>query len=128
MNSRVVLADDHKPFRDALRNMLERNRDIEIVGVAGVSADAVELARSLRPDVIVMDVSMSRVAGVATLRQTLVAHPPVKVIVLSVTTDSVFAADMLAAGASACVTKADAEELPHVIRAVLNGISYPAPR
>ena len=124
MRIRVLLADDHKPFREALRNMLQRDPDIEVAGEAGDGIRAVELARSLLPDVVVMDIRMPRLNGIEAIAQLLAVHPPVKVIVLSVNSERIFASEMLAAGARGYVTKSDAEELPRAIRAVLNNLEY----
>jgi DNA-binding NarL/FixJ family response regulator len=124
LKSRVLLADDHKLFREALRNMLQRHPDIEVVGEAGDGIQAVELVRSLLPDVVVMDIRMPRLNGIAAIGQLLAAHASVKVIVLSVNSARIFASEMLAAGARGYVTKSDAEELPRAIRAVMNDLEY----
>ena len=124
MRTRVVLADDHKLFREALRNMLQRHPDIEVVGEAGDGIEAVELVGSLLPDVLVMDIRMPRLNGIAAIARLLAAHPSVKVIVLSVNAEHIFASEMLTAGARGYVTKSDAEELPRAIRAVMNGLEY----
>ena len=124
MRIRVLLADDHKPFREALRNMLQRDPDIEVAGEAGDGIRAVELVRSLLPDVVVMDIRMPRLNGIAAIAQLLAAHPAVKVIVVSVNAERVFASEMLAAGARGYVSKSDAEELPRAIRAVMDDLEY----
>jgi DNA-binding NarL/FixJ family response regulator len=124
LKNRVLLADDHKLFREALRNMLQRHQDIEVVGEAGDGIEAVELVRSLLPDVVVMDIRMPRLNGIAAIAQLLAAHPSVRVIVLSVNSARIFALEMLNAGARGYVTKSDAEELPHAIRAVMNDVEY----
>ena len=124
MRIRVLLADDHKPFREALRNMLQRDPDIEVAGEAGDGIRAVELVRALLPDVVVMDIRMPRLNGIEAIAQLLAVHPPVKVIVLSVNSERIFASEMLAAGARGYVTKSDAEELPRAIRAVMNNLEY----
>lgn len=127
MRTRVVLADDHMPFREALRYMLQRHPDLEVVGEAGDGIQAVELTRSLLPDVVVMDIRMPRLSGIAAIGQLLTTLPPIKVIILSVNSAPVFASEMLAAGARGYVTKSDAEELPRAIRAVMNGLEYLSP-
>ena len=124
MSKRVVLADDHRLFREALRNMLQRQQDIEVVGEAGDGIEAVELVRSLLPDVVVTDIRMPRLNGSAAIGQLLTAHPSVKVIVVSVNSERIFAQAMLTAGARGYVTKSDAEELPRAIRAVMNDLEY----
>lgn len=124
MRNRVVLADDHKLFREAVRDMLQRQPDIEVVGEASDGIQAVELVRSLFPNVVVMDIRMPRLNGISAIEQMLAAHPSVKVIVLSANSASVFASEMLTAGARGYVSKSDAEELPRAIRAVMNDQEY----
>ncbi len=122
--NRVVLADDHKPFREALRNLLARDPEIEVVGEAGDGSEALRLVRSMQPDVIVMDLRMPSVDGITVLRQLAAGNPATKVIVVSVDSEPYFAKEMLAAGASGYVTKADADELPRAIRAVAGNMNY----
>ena len=124
MKIRIALADDHIPFRQALRNMLARDADMDVVGEAGDGNAALDLVQTTLPDVVVMDIRMPGFSGIAALRQLAATHPGVKVIVLSVTSESFFAAEMLRAGASGYVTKADAEELPRAIRAAQSGANY----
>ncbi len=124
MKCRVVLADDHKPFQEAVRNLLERDPCIEIVGEAGDGAEALELARVAQPDVMIMDIRMPGVNGVAALRHLATIHPHVKVIILSATSEPIFAMAMLDAGACGYVTKADAEELPRAIHAVVSDSKF----
>jgi DNA-binding NarL/FixJ family response regulator len=71
-----------------------------------------------------MDIRMPRLNGIAAIAQLLAAHPSVKVIVLSVNSERIFASAMLSAGARGYVTKSDAEELPRAIRAVMNDLEY----
>jgi DNA-binding NarL/FixJ family response regulator len=104
--------------------MLQRHPDIDVVGEAGDGIQAVQVVRSLLPDVVVMDIRMPRLNGIAAIAQLLAAHPSVKVIVLSVNSERIFAAAMLSAGARGYVTKSDAEELPRAIRAVMNDLEY----
>ena len=124
MKIRVVLADDHKAFREAVRSLLERDRNIDVIGEAGDGNEAMDLVHSAQPDVAVMDIRMPGINGVDLLRQLAAAHPLVKLIILSVTAESIFAAEMLRSGASAYVVKADAEELPRAIDAVMDQRTY----
>ena len=124
MKSRVVLADDHKLFREAMRAMLERDPSIEVIGEAGDGTEALALVQSVHPDVLVMDVRMPGVNGITALRQLIAADSWVKVIVLSVTSEAIFASEMLGAGARGYVTKGDAGELPRAIHAVVGNGNY----
>ena len=124
MNCRVLLADDHQPSREAVRNLLQRHGHIEVVGEAGDGMQAMELTRTLLPDIVVMDIRMPRLNGIGAVSQLRAAHPAVKVIVLSANAAAIFASAMLAAGARGYVTKSDAEELPQAICAVLAGNAY----
>jgi DNA-binding NarL/FixJ family response regulator len=83
MKSRVLLADDHKVFRSAIRGMLERDPGVEVIGEAADGIEALELVRSAHPDVVVMDIRMPRLTGVEAIRELVRAEPSVKVIILS---------------------------------------------
>jgi two-component system NarL family response regulator len=121
---RILLVDDHPPLREALRDMLRRDPELDVVGEAGDGAAALQLAQALRPDVVVMDIRMPGLNGVAALRQLLASHPGLKLIVLSATSERLLAEELLAAGARGYVVKADASELPRAIHEVLRGGTY----
>jgi len=70
---RVVLAEDHVVVREGTRRLLEREDDLEVVGEAGDGAEAIALARELKPDVVVMDISMPKVSGIEATNQGCVA-------------------------------------------------------
>jgi DNA-binding NarL/FixJ family response regulator len=87
MKTRVLLADDHAMLRQALRNVLEREPDMEVVAEAANGADALRLAKELRPDVIVMDIGMPSVDGIDATRRLIAGNAAVKVLALSVHAD-----------------------------------------
>ena len=91
---RVVIADDHPVFRDGLRALLATDEVIEVVGVAGTGAEAVALVEDTQPDVVVMDLHMPDLDGVAATREIVHTSPHVAVLVLTMfdDDDSVFAA------------------------------------
>lgn len=125
---RVLLAEDHRMFREALRYMLAREPDIQIVGEVSDGVELLECAGEAAPDVICMDVSMPRMNGIEATRRLLAMNPAIKVIGLSAYTEKHFVVDMLAAGAVGYVTKAEAsDELLRAIRATRSGRRYLCP-
>lgn len=128
MKVRVLLVDDHQMFRDALRTLLERVPDLEVVGETGDGADALRLATLTAPDIVCMDIGMPGMNGVEATRRLMAANPALKVIALSTFAERLYVLDMLAAGAAAYVTKAEASaELLRAIAAVRSNRSYLCP-
>ena len=118
----VIVADDHQLFRDGLRSLVMAMPDAELVGEAGDGLEAVALADSSRPDVVVMDLRMPRLDGIEATRRILASHADVRVLVVSMLDDdaSVFAA--MRAGARGYVLKgAGHEEVTAAIRSVQRG-------
>ncbi len=103
---RVVLVDDHAILREGLASLLERYTDIEVVGEAEDGQVAIELAHRLRPDVIVMDLSMPRLNGIDATRKIVAELPGVKVVGLSMHEEEYGLSAMRRAGAVECVIKA----------------------
>ena len=125
---RVLLVDDHELMREGLRSILERERDVEVVGEAASGREAVELARTLEPDVVVMDVAMKDSNGIEATRQLRSAQPDLKVIALSSHSDSRYVNAMLDAGACGYVLKANAyDDLRRALVAAQQGKSYLSP-
>jgi signal transduction histidine kinase/CheY-like chemotaxis protein len=104
---RVLFADDHKVIRQGLVALLQGPGDIKVVGQAADGLEAVELARSLRPDVVVMDVSMPVMDGVEATRRIKAEQPAIRVIGLSMLEEGEIAERMQKAGAEAFVNKAE---------------------
>jgi DNA-binding NarL/FixJ family response regulator len=125
MSIRVLLADDHAMLRQALRNVLEREHDVEVVAEANNGADALRLARELKPDVVVMDISMPGVDGINATRRLLAATPTARVLALSTHAERHFIMQMLSAGARGYVTKtAGISEMLRAVRALAAGQTY----
>ncbi len=119
---RVLVADDHPFFRDGLRVLLEATPDTELVGEAHDGDEAVQMAATLGPDVILMDLRMPGVGGIESTLRILRENPDMAVVVLTMVEDddSVFAA--MRAGARGYLLKgADKEEMLLAIRAVARG-------
>ena len=105
MGIRIVLADDHRIVRDGLCALLAREKDIELIGQADDGLGAVRLARELRPDIVVTDVSMPGLNGVEATRRIRNDEPSVRVLCLSVHAESRMVLAVLEAGASGYVLK-----------------------
>ncbi|GAH47119.1 unnamed protein product, partial [marine sediment metagenome] len=119
MAIRVLLADDHQLFRQGMRSLLANDAGIEVIGEAENGRSAVELARQLAPDVIVMDISMPDLNGIEATRQIAARAPRTRVLALSMHSDRRFVTGILAAGAAGYLLKDSAfEELCRAIHAV----------
>jgi DNA-binding NarL/FixJ family response regulator len=122
---RILLADDHTVLREALRAVLDREEDMQVVAEAGDCDTALRLAKESRPHVVVMDISMPGVNGIETTRRLLADQPGIKVLALSTHSERSIVQQMLDAGAAGYVVKsAAAAELRKGIRAVVEGGSY----
>ena len=128
MSIRIVIADDHQIVRQGLRLLLERESGMEVVGEAEDGRSAVDLAKKLMPDVVVMDVKMPDMNGIEASHQILSELPKVKVIALSMYDDHRFVLDMLKAGAQGYLLKDSAfEELAQALRLVMANKTYLSP-
>ena len=125
MTIRIVLADDHAMMRDGLKALLEVQADLNVVGVAVNGREAVDCARRLKPDVMVMDVAMPELNGIEAARRIRELLPEAKIVTLSMhgTSEHIYRA--LQAGALGYLLKESAgEEVVAAIRAVSAGRRY----
>ena len=128
MSIRILLADDHKITREGLRSLLDNQQDMEVVAEAEDGRTAVSLVREVVPSVVIMDVSMPDLNGVEAARQIIAQFPDVKIIGLSMHSDTLFVTEMLKSGASGYLLKDCAfDELALAIRTVVTGKTYLSP-
>ncbi len=121
----VLLVDDHAVVREGYRRLLERTEDIRVLAEAGSGEDAYRLFCELRPQVVVMDISLPRISGIEVTRRMVAREPAARVLVFSMHEDVVFASRSLAAGARGYIAKSAAPEvLVEAIRRVASGRSY----
>ncbi len=121
---RVVVADDHPVVRQGLCTMLEIEEDICVVGRAGDGAEAIELTRTTKPDIVLMDVQMPGIDGIEALRRIRAEDPDARVIVLTTYRNEDYIFPSLEAGARGYLLKdTSREELAQAIRAVAAGES-----
>ena len=123
--ARVLLADDHATVRYGLKLLIDAEPDMMVVAEAGDGEEAVRKALEARPDVVVMDISMPGMNGLAATRALKQAQPDILVITLTRHTDEAYLQELLRAGASGYVLKRSAQtELLHAIRGVTAGGQY----
>ena len=126
---RIFLADDHELFREGLKSLLSRESDIEVSGSAADGAEAVEAVLRLKPDVVLMDVPMPNMNGIAATGKICESLPGIAVIVISMHSDRRFIAESLKAGARGYVLKESSPEFVlDAIRTVNRGDIYLAPK
>jgi DNA-binding NarL/FixJ family response regulator len=124
----VLLAEDHLIVRQGLCALLDLEEQFAIVGEAQTGSDAVDLAKSLRPDVIVMDIAMPVMNGLEATRQILAAIPTAKVLILSGHTDDEYIERMTTAGARGFLEKqTSAQVLAEAVREVAKGNTFYSP-
>ncbi len=125
---RILLADDHTILRQGLRSLISALPGMSVVGEAGNGREAVQMARELHPDVVIMDVSMPELNGIDATIQVRAADSSVRIIALSMYSDRRFVHQMFKAGASGYLLKDCAgEELARAIRTVMDGQAYLSP-
>ncbi|MEU9741381.1 response regulator [Micromonospora chersina] len=126
---RILLADDQPLLRTGFRMVLGTEDDLDIVAEAGDGVEAVELSRRLLPDVVLMDIRMPRMDGVAATRAIVDARLPVRVLILTTFDLDEYVVGALRAGASGFLAKdVPAEDLVTAIRTVAAGEAVVAPR
>ena len=123
MATRTLIADDHRTVRDGVRSILAADRDFDIVGEAEDGLQALALARSLRPDLIVLDNSMPGMTGIDVAKLVVAELPDTAIVML--TLDGDLQARALAAGAMAHVAKDDAPS--ELLRAPGSSVKKSAP-
>ena len=122
---RVLIAEDHATVREGLKLILSSQPEIEVIGEAGDGRQAIELAKKLQPDVVLMDISMPQLNGLKATGTLKECCPEVHVLALTRHKDDGYLQQVIRAGASGYVLKqSPATELVHAIRAVASGGKY----
>jgi len=122
---KIVLADDHEIFRDGFKVMLRKQKEVELIGEAANGEELVSVATALRPDVVITDIKMPRMDGIAATRQLSATLPGVGVIALSMFDEESLIVDMLEAGARGYLLKnAPKVEILEAIRTVHQHQTY----
>ena len=122
---RILIAEDHETVRDGLKLIVESQDDMEVVGCAGDGREAIRLAEELKPDIILMDVSMPVLNGLTASAKLNRTMPDIKILTLTRHTDEAYLQELLEAGVCGYVLKQSASEnLLRAIRAVAAGDNY----
>jgi DNA-binding NarL/FixJ family response regulator len=129
MKLRILLADDHEIVRRGLCSLLQKHEGWEVCGEASDGAEAIAMARQLKPDVIIVDIGMPRLNGLDTTRQLLQMDPRFKVIVLTITDSDQIIREALNAGARGFILKSDAaRDLVSAVEALQSKRMFFTPR
>jgi DNA-binding NarL/FixJ family response regulator len=121
----LILADDHRIFRDALKFVLAQSNLLNVVGEATNGNELLEILDTCTPDLILMDISMPGLDGIDTTREAIKRYPGLKIIALSMYSDEMYYYKMLEAGAQGFLLKeSGSEELFKAIFMVLDGENY----
>ncbi|NLY44052.1 MAG: response regulator transcription factor [Clostridiaceae bacterium] len=127
-NIRVLIADDHSMVRQGLKQIVELEKDIEVVAQASNGEEAVDLALKLKPDVVLMDINMPKMNGIQAVAQLKEKGCPSKIIMLTIHADHEYLIKTVQLGAAGYVLKdADSDVLIKAIRSVYEGQSYIPP-
>lgn len=122
---RILLADDHVTVRQGLKLLIDSEPDMKVVAEAGDGNEAVQQAHELKPDVVVMDISMPRMNGLAATRALKKIQPDAVIVMLTRHSDDAYLQELLRAGVSGYVLKRSAPtELLHAIRGTAAGGQY----
>lgn len=125
---KILLIDDHQIVREGIRSLIEKQPGMEVAAEAADGRMAVQLARDLSPDVIVIDVAMPSLNGIEATRRIVEEKPEIKVVALTMHSDERYVSEMFRAGASAYLLKDCAfEELCRAINVVVAGQFYISP-
>jgi DNA-binding NarL/FixJ family response regulator len=128
MPVRILLADDHGVVRKGVRFLLERQQGMEVVGEASDGREAIRLAESVSPDIVIMDIAMPLLNGIEATAQMVKRDPKIGVIILSMYADEDYLLSALNAGAKGYLLKDSAEvDLVRAIQAVRSGTPFFSP-
>ena len=129
MKIKILLADDHTLFRQGIRTLISCEADLEVIGEAGDATEAVTMANELRPDLVLLDISMPGASSFEAARQMVRNRPEMKIVFLTMYDDEDYLLEAMQSGASGYVLKdSPSTQLLCAIRDAFRGGSYLSPR
>jgi DNA-binding NarL/FixJ family response regulator len=125
---RIVLADDHLMFREGIKSILEKGRDLKVVGEVADGLELLELLKKCSPDIVILDICMPNLRGVEATREIKTSYPDLKVLILSMHKEKEYFYHAISAGAEGYLLKEDAyTELFEAIDKIRQGDRYVSP-
>ena len=122
---RILIAEDHISVREGFKFIIESQEDMEVVGEADDGRAAIEMARDLKPDIVLMDISMPELNGLKAAAKLKRVAPDIKILTLTRHTDTAFLQELLQAGVSGYVLKqSSSDEIIRAVRAISEGNNY----
>jgi DNA-binding NarL/FixJ family response regulator len=122
---RILIADDHSMVRDGVKNLINQNKDLVVIGEASSGTQTLELFESLNPDLLIMDISMPDMNGMEVSKNILARNPNANIVILSMYDDEDYISRCLEYGVKGYVIKNESgSELDYAIRSVLSGKNY----
>lgn len=121
----IILADDHRIFRDGLKSLLSENERVHIIGEASSGSELLEMLKTQHPDVVIVDITMKGMSGIEVSRQITSLYPDIKIMILSMHTNEEFVVNSIKAGAKAYLPKdTSKEELLEALKTLYEGNEY----
>ncbi len=125
---RIVLADDHFLIREGLRNILEEKADLQVVGEAADGLELLVLLDQLRPNLVVLDISMPHLQGIETARQIKMKYPAMKILILTMHGEREYLYEAISAGVDGYLLKEDApQEIFEALERIRGGKGFISP-
>jgi DNA-binding NarL/FixJ family response regulator len=119
---KIVLVDDHRIFRDGLKSLLSEVEFIEVIGEASGGSELMDLLNTLKPDLLILDISMKDISGIEVSKQVTMLYPEIKIMILSMHTNEEFVINAIKAGVNGYLSKdASKEELLDAIKIIYEG-------
>lgn len=123
--AKILIVDDHRVVIEGIKSALQEHPEFEVVGDAADGLQAVELTKSLGPDIVIMDISMPNLSGIEATRQIKGLNPGIQIVIYTMYSDKAFVIDLFKAGISAYVLKDDPlSDLILALKAVKGGGTY----